>query len=299
MLILFPSEPFNPKKVDPMFADEKIAAINSGFETALINIDNLDEGKYLSALSAIEYKGKVCLRTWMLSNQNYILLDKACKEKGIELINSPEKYVFCHHLPNNLPTIKDLTPKTVVISDIELSFVAEDKMAEFLNYRLGELASVPIVVKDYIKSEKYYWNEACFIPDPNNLTNLLSIVNKFKELRGNRFTGGLVFREFIKFEGFDESSTPPQINEHRLFIWDKKALHSDQYWGKIFHTEKPDAKDFSNVISQIPSNFYSMDIARTQDGKWMILELGDGQVAGLPEHTNPDSFYRALKAIQN
>jgi hypothetical protein len=28
----------------------------------------------------------------------------------------------------------------------------------------------------------------------------------------------------------------------------------------------------------------------------MIVELGDGQVAGLPDNVDPNDFYRALKA---
>lgn len=297
MLILFPSEPFSPKKVDSMFEDERAAAKKAGFETALINIDKLDEGKYAQALPKTEYTGKVCLRTWMLDSNQYVLLDKACKEKELDLINSPVSYAYCHELPHNLSVIENKTPKTTVISDLELSFVAKDKLAEFINYKLA-YEKGPFILKDYVKSEKYYWNEACYIPDLSDLDNLNSVVNKFLELRGDRYTGGLVFREFIKFEGYDESSNPPQINEHRIFILNKHPLYSSQYWGKLLHTEGPDFTEFEGIISEIPSNFYSMDVARTQSGEWMIVELGDGQVAGLPENTDPNSFYRALYCSQ-
>ena len=37
-----------------------------------------------------------------------------------------------------------------------------------------------------------------------------------------------------------------------------------------------------------------MDVAKRVDGGWMIVELGDGQVAGLPERADVGAFYRAL-----
>ena len=38
-----------------------------------------------------------------------------------------------------------------------------------------------------------------------------------------------------------------------------------------------------------------MDVAQKMDGDWMIVELGDGQVAGLPEKADEDLFYENLK----
>jgi hypothetical protein len=39
-----------------------------------------------------------------------------------------------------------------------------------------------------------------------------------------------------------------------------------------------------------------MDVAKRKDGAWMIVELGDGQVAGLPDEAAARSFYQALRA---
>src|SRR5229473_676838 len=37
-----------------------------------------------------------------------------------------------------------------------------------------------------------------------------------------------------------------------------------------------------------------MDVARRSDGSWLIVELGDGQVAGLPENAAIPAFYESL-----
>lgn len=38
-----------------------------------------------------------------------------------------------------------------------------------------------------------------------------------------------------------------------------------------------------------------MDIAQKKDGKWIIMELGDGQVSGLPDNANKIFFYKAIQ----
>jgi hypothetical protein len=47
-------------------------------------------------------------------------------------------------------------------------------------------------------------------------------------------------------------------------------------------------------VRQVKSNFFSMDIAECENGNWMVVELGDGQVTGLPPHANLKDFYTAL-----
>lgn len=51
---------------------------------------------------------------------------------------------------------------------------------------------------------------------------------------------------------------------------------------------------FSDVAKAVRSRFFTMDVAQRRDGTWIIIELGDGQVAGLPETTPAPSFYAAL-----
>ena len=38
-----------------------------------------------------------------------------------------------------------------------------------------------------------------------------------------------------------------------------------------------------------------MDVARRNNGEYMGVELGDAQVAGLPERAGPVDFYQQLK----
>ena len=42
------------------------------------------------------------------------------------------------------------------------------------------------------------------------------------------------------------------------------------------------------------SPFFTLDLAQTEDGRWMIVEVGDGQVSGLANSVDLFLLYRAL-----
>jgi hypothetical protein len=58
----------------------------------------------------------------------------------------------------------------------------------------------------------------------------------------------------------------------------------------------PDLAAFSPIAAKIPSPFFTMDLDQAEDGHWFIMELGDGQVAGLPDGVRPESLFRSFLA---
>ena len=42
-----------------------------------------------------------------------------------------------------------------------------------------------------------------------------------------------------------------------------------------------------------------MDIAKDKDGNYIIIELGDGQMAEIPETKGKNSFYKKIGERQN
>ena len=83
--------------------------------------------------------------------------------------------------------------------------------------------------------------------------------------------------------------------EHRLFFLDGALLADAPYWeADIDDTVAPPIEHFGQVAARVPSRFFTMDVAQRLDGAWMVVELGDAQVAGLPEKAEVASFYNAL-----
>ena len=152
-------------------------------------------------------------------------------------------------------------------------------------------------MKDFVKSRKHEWEEACFIPSASDRGAVERVVRRFLALQGPDLSEGLVFREFVEFEplGRHSRSGMPLTKEFRIFFLDGLPIFRTPYWEEAdYEGETPPIVHFAETASRVRSRFFTMDVAKRRDGDWMIVELGDGQVAGLPEHADLEAFYRAL-----
>lgn len=294
MTILFCDNGLSPKEVDPMFAEESQTAHSLGFAIGLISFEAMQEANYKMAtrrIKASDTKVTALYRGWMLKPPMYQRLYETLLQKNIQLINTPEEYTVCHYLPNNYEIIQHLTPLTT-FRKIQTDFKLEDFQKE-----IEVFGDKPIIVKDYVKSQKYYWEEACYIPRASDKEKLASVVQRFLDLQGSDLNEGLVFREYIALK--ELSSHPlsgmPLAKEYRIFIKNGQIMSVYPYWeGADYTDHQPNLEPFEKIIPQIPSKFFTMDIAQKKDGAWIIVELGDGQVAGLPEHADLAEFYTQL-----
>lgn len=294
MRILFCDSGFSHKEVEYMYETEYKTAKQLSLPVSLISFEALKKGNTELAIKrvapAIE-QTKAIYRGWMLKPAQYEAFYRALLEKNIQLINTPAEYRFCHYLPESYTLIKDHTPKTTY-KKLDGTFNIEDYNAE-----LDVFGNGPIVIKDYVKSQKHYWAEACFIPDASNRQQAGSVIAKFIELQENDLNEGLVFREFIELEQLTNHSESgmPLTKEFRLFIKNKEVIGAFKYWDEgDYQDVAPVIEDFKELIPKIKSNFFTMDIAKKKDGGWIIVELGDGQVAGLPDNADKLELYQAL-----
>ena len=197
MQVLFLSQPFEPKRVDSMFEGERDAALAAGFSVSLIDADALEAGDFAAAtrkVSKPESPSPALYRGWMLDVQTYASLYEALSRQGLLLINTPEQYQHTHHLPDSYEVIRSHTPLTVWTT------TGSQYDEEAIRQLLAPFGDAPIIVKDFVKSQKHYWEEACFIPAASDAAAVARVVKRFVELQGERLTGGLVFRAFVELE---------------------------------------------------------------------------------------------------
>ena len=99
---------------------------------------------------------------------------------------------------------------------------------------VAPFADSSLVVKDYVKSQKHYWQEACFIPAARDLPAVERVVRKFLELQGDDLNEGLVFREFVplKVVGTHPKSGMPLAAEFRIFWLLGKPILSHRLLGR-------------------------------------------------------------------
>ena len=63
---------------------------------------------------------------------------------------------------------------------------------------LAMFAGGALTAKDYVKSAKHRWQEACFIPAGATREKFESVVEAFVRIRGESLNRGRVFREFVE-----------------------------------------------------------------------------------------------------
>lgn len=295
--ILFCSQPFAPKEVDADFLTEHRAAIDAGFSTALFDHTLVTEGDVSRAIRRIpENIGSCVYRGWMLTASRYSELHDALMQRGAQLVNSPSAYRFCHHLPESYSALEGETPESVWFP--VKGSVAFDEVFE----RLRIFGSAPLIVKDYVKSQKHHWNEACFIPHADDKASVERVVRRFLELQGEDLAEGLVFRRYVplRIVGLHPRSKMPLAAEFRTFWFDGQLLLKHAYWGDLASVEPdltPSDAWLHHISLQISSRFFTMDVALLDNGQWTVVELGDGQVAGLPEPQLAPQFYQKLRGI--
>ena len=93
----------------------------------------------------------------MLQPEQYAQLYQALATRGIQLINDPAAYLHCHYLPESYSVLEGYIPTSVWLRtglDAPLDQIME-LLAPF---------DAPVVVKDFVKSRKHEWAEACYIP---------------------------------------------------------------------------------------------------------------------------------------
>ena len=291
MRLIFCADPLQPRRVDEAYSAEFDAARRASIRVSLIRFEALvyenDAGAAVAGVPAAEGPTLGLYRGWMLTVSQYALLYAALQERAITLINSPEQYAHCHLLPLSYPGIADFTPHTVWVA-------SEDFALAGLPALLKPFGTRPIIIKDYVKSRKHKWTEACFIPNAADTDAAARVVETFLKRQGSDLSGGLVFREFVEFEPLTTHSQSgmPLTREFRLIFLDGQAAVVSRYWDEgEYKGETPPLEKFTEIARTVPSRFFTMDVARTTQGDWMIVELGDAQVAELPPETDLEAFF--------
>ncbi|MGJ3241224.1 MAG: ATP-grasp domain-containing protein [Anaerolineae bacterium] len=296
MKIIFCQDPRTEYKPDSMYIDEVAAATHAGFDFELLDYralaDHDNAARAVRDIPVNDTPEIAIYRGWMLSVTQYESLYDALMSRGIQLFNDWSAYRYAQHLPKALAVLDQHTPHTVWM-ETDGTHISYDAIMQLLLPFAGQ----PIILRDFVRSAKHYWHQACYITSASDRVAVQSAVDHFLRWRGDNLEGGLVFREFVPFKEIAEypRHQKPLINEYRLFFFDHQCIETVRYWDIDGQdADVPPADLFAEVARQVESRFFTMDVAQRADGTWMIIELGDGQVASLPQATDFDAFYRAL-----
>lgn len=294
---IFCSDPLHRRSPDEAYRAEVEAAQHAGAPYALISYEALvNDGDAERAVRSVPEQPQpaaAIYRGWMLRPERYAALYAALASRDILLINDPAAYTHCHYLPESYAVIEPHTPRTVWLLtglDVDMRQVMAC---------LRPFGGAPVIVKDFVKSRKHEWTDACYIPSASDPAAVERVVRRFVERQGEDFCEGLVFREYVELAplAMHSKSGMPLAVEYRAFVLDGEPISVAPYWEQGDYTDDaPPLDTFRATMRAVRSRFYTMDLARRRDGSWLILELGDGQVASLPERADIEAFYAALLA---
>jgi len=280
MLILFPSDYFNLKNVEPDYAAE-YEAVSSipEFKVVLFNYDGLAASGPIKVYPKDYHKGDCVYRGWMLTPEQYITLYNFLLDRNITLINTPEEYSACHLFPSVRGTIEQHTPKSLCFA-----------LGEAVDWALVNKTFNKFMIKDYVKSVKGTKFPAYF-ETPIEAAEMDKRIAEFIELRGSLFTGGIVLKEYVDFKKYGGAT-----NEYRAFFLKGQLLSLCRNSNQP-DTCKPVPLDFVNRFDKLKSNYYTVDFGELPDGRWVVIETGDGQVSGLSPNQYVFKYYDDMRRI--
>ncbi|MDW3022355.1 ATP-grasp domain-containing protein [Ligilactobacillus salivarius] len=283
-VFLFLSDPLDSRIPDVEYEKEYKSA-SKYFSVGLINQERLFEDNVVTTTYKISNDDIIVYRGWMLKPQLYDRLVTYVEKNGGQMFTNLSEYEYTHLIPN---WVKDNSNHVKTKWTIDLSDKSIIKLLEEFNGA--------VTIKDFVKSRKYEWDEAFYIPDVSDTKNALRVIHNFINRQGSELIGGLVLRDFIELKniGRHPKSHTPIFEEYRVFYIGNKPLVVINYWNdRKINLSTEDKKVIMNAPKEVKAKFYTIDFARKSNGKLIIMEMGDGQVSGL-QGFDEQKFYDLL-----
>ncbi|MFJ8251961.1 ATP-grasp domain-containing protein [Streptomyces sp. NPDC094466] len=280
---LFCGDPLRPSRPDPQFADEVAAARATGGRIALLDHDALLAGDAAGAVARVARdSGPYWYRGWMVPSDRYAELEAALGARGCALLTGAAAYRRAHELPGWYEEFAGLTPRSVWCATAP---GAPPPTAGELAALAAPLGPGPGIVKDFVKSRKHEWHEACYVPELADAGRLAAVVGRFVGLQGTFLSGGLVLRSFEPFVAGGEA---------RVWWVDGAAVLVTAHPDTPGAVSVPEPALPREAVGRLGPRWVTTDLALREDGVWRVVEVGDGQVSGLPAGAETGALFAAL-----
>jgi hypothetical protein len=220
--------------------------------------------------------------------ERYRAIYEAAAAKGVRLINTPAQYQTAMEFDKFYSLLGDLTPESMVLS-------SADELAT-VEQRLG----FPVFAKGAVKSNKDQGWAACVA---NNDAELAAIAASLLA-RERRSRGKIIVRRLVRFRNIaTDKQSFPIGREYRVFAYRDEVLVYGFYWDEYRDSVPLSPADDAAIRAlsieaarRIGTPFIAADIGQLEDGRWIVIEVSDGQFAGL-SHVTVMELWSKLAAI--
>ena len=223
-------------------------------------------------------------RGWIFSEETYRRFHQGLLERGYRLVSSPEQYAAVTYFPNYYPKIRGCSPPAVWTD-------APDPFLAWSTSR--KLGDGPFVLKDHVKSAKHRWHDACFVPKGSSREQFERIAENLKEEQGSSFHRGFVVKQYVPLRARGDGPREyPQCEEYRLFFWKGRLLVASHY--HRLPDNPVDWSPFEAAALNFDAPFFTIDVALTEAGDWIVVDMGAGESSSLPPSLPPETLYARL-----
>lgn len=214
----------------------------------------------------------------------YKELENDINSVGAALINSYKQHRYVADLQNYAADLGELTPRA-------------------WNWReFPYLPDMPFIIKGETNSRKDLWDTHMFAQTKEDA------VAVYQRLMADSLISRqeIYVREYVPLKklGVGLHQQPITV-EFRFFVLYGQIVSGGFYWsnhlGDIEEVPSPTMvpQEFlRSAIDRVKDNvnFFVMDVALTESGRWVVIELNDGQMSGLSEN-DPNVLYMNMKHL--
>lgn len=203
---------------------------------------------------------------------DYDAVENLVQDMGCNLAMSSQQHKKSSELSEWYPLIKEYTPYSKIYKEFP---DVDEVLKEF---------SFPFFVKGNRQTNKHN-KHLCIIENYDMYKNL----EKQWRVDSILHWQDIVIRKYIDLQKVDETSFPDMVPfsyEFRLFFWKNQLVTYGPYWTMgIQYTLNDSDKEKAFSLAQkaadiIDVPFLAVDIAKTKQGKWIVIEVNDAQESG-------------------
>jgi hypothetical protein len=234
--------------------------------------------------------GPAWYRGWMIPSSRYGDLATTLADRGARLHVTPDRYRTAHELPGWHAKFAEVTPQSVWLPWAPGAVPTVTQVGELIS----PLGRGSAVVKDYVKSRKHEWAEACFVPELADVEHTSQVIARMIELQDDFLQGGVVVRRFENYHGEGGRAA-----EARVWWIDSVPVVVGAHPDTPEVVPQPDLTATAPLVAELGCRFVSTDLALRDDGVWRVVEVGDGQVSDLPNGLDPVALFAELGAADD
>lgn len=243
--------------------------------------------KHFPSLSSVSEmgKGKLVIGRFAL-RPFYKEVELEIAKQGSSLLNPYNHYRWINEMPRWYEHLAEFTPRTwFYTSEVDIDG--------------------PFFVKGNTNSRKSHWETHCYAQDGQALSKVVDRLHEDPMIG----TQGLAIREFVPLQnlGVHPQSGAPISEEYRFFVCDHTVLGGGFYWsdhlaniddGADLDPKHVPAEFLERIMDAVPSSvrFYVLDVARRQDGEWMLVEINEPSMSGMAG-CDPQEVYANLSKV--